>query len=448
MRKFIIFLCLISFTSSVKAQIDSVLAAQLQNVLDSCVAIGNHGVSAHVLMPNGQTWSGTAGVGKQNIPITDTTVFLGASITKFNIAILMMLLVEDDLIDIDQSWTDYLSLNVNFDASITVRQLLNHTSGIADYLETPTNSAFITSDFDHFYTPQYILENIVSDVPDFPPGRDFAYSNSNYVLAALIIEAVTGNPVQTELRNRIWNPLGMSHTYFGAYETYTEPTSGVWWNFGSGLTDYSDKPTTSMLSYAYGAGNIVSCPTDLGLLLNTLLCNQLLNPQSLNEMLTFVPKSYSSWTAGYGLGIHNQYGQKNDSVIGHDGCYMNFSDMFHSMNYDFTLVTMSNTAISWFGVFNPMYDILSNYFMTNDVIEPDKEIDITVYPNPTTSKFNIKCAQIITEIVINDMSGRVIYHANPNDKETSITIDKDDLYLVTVKTDQRTTTIKLIVKNS
>ncbi|NOQ26458.1 MAG: serine hydrolase [Bacteroidales bacterium] len=447
MRKFIIFLCLISFTSSVKAQIDSVLANQLQNVLDESISKGNNGVSAYVLMPKGQFWNGTAGVGKQNIPITDTTVFHGASITKFNIAILMMLLVEDDLIDLDQSWNDYVSLNVDFDTSITVRQLLNHTSGIADYLEVPTSEADITSDFNHFYNPQYILENIVSGVPNFSAGTDFKYSNSNYVLVGLIIEAITGNPVHTELRNRIWNPLGMSHTYFGAYETYTEPTSGVWWDFGSGLTDYSDMPKTSMLSYAYGAGNIISCPTDLGLLLNALLSSQLLNTQSLNEMLTFVPESYNSWTAGYGLGIHNQYGQSDDRVIGHDGYYTNLSDMFHSMNYDFTLVTMSNTLTDWFGIFNPMYDVLSNYFMTTEVIEFDKKIDLTVYPNPTTSKFNITCAQIITEIEIDDMIGRVIYQANPNDKQTSITIDKDGLYLVTVKSEQGSTTSKLIVKN-
>jgi hypothetical protein len=94
-----------------------------------------------------------------------------------------------------------------------------------------------------------------------------------------------------------------------------------------------------------------------------------------------------------------------------------------------------------------MYDVLSNYFMTTDVIEFDKKIDITVYPNPTTSKFNITCAQIITEIEINDMMGRVIYHANPNDKQTSITIDKDGLYIVTIKSDQESTTRKLIVKN-
>ena len=199
----------------------------------------------------------------------------------------MLLLSEDGLVDLDQSWNNYVSLNVGFDTSITVWQLLNHTNGIADYLETANSGIDITSNIIYFYTPQYKLENIVRGTPDFPASTDIEYSNSNYILAALLAEAVTGNPVQTELKNRIWNPLGLNRTYFGAYDTYTEPTAGVLWNFGSGLPNYSNMPTTSMLSHGYGTANIVSCPTDLAIILDDLLTNQLLNPQSLNEMMTF-----------------------------------------------------------------------------------------------------------------------------------------------------------------
>ena len=450
MKKLIILLFLISSTQIVKAQIDSVLVVQLQSVLDNSVSSsGNNGVSAHLIMPNGDIWNGTAGIGKDDLPITDTTLFHGASTTKFNIAILMLLLAEDGLIDLDSSWNNYVSLNVGFDTLITVRQLLNHTSGIADYLETVTAGNDITSDFNYFYTPQYILENIVSGIPDFPAGTDFQYSNSNYVLAALIAEAVTGNSVQTELRNRIWNPLGMNHTYFGAYETYTEPTAGVWWDFGSGLTNYSNMPTTSMLSYAYGAGNIVSCPTDLELMLNALLSDQLLNAQSLDEMLTFVPESYSSWTAGYGLGIHHQFGQTNDTVIGHDGYYTNLTDMFHSMNCGFTLVTMTNTQTSWFGIFNPMYDIVADYCTSTNVQEIGikVETDLTIYPNPAQNQFNITSEQIINEVVITDAIGRIYYKTNPYDKSISLMIDTDGLYFVTVRLNEQTVTRKLIVKN-
>ena len=448
MKKFIILLFLISSTQVVKSQIDPALAEQLQSVLDNSVFnLGNNGVSAHLIMPNGEIWDGTAGVGKDNIPITDTTLFHGASTTKFNIAVLMLLLAEDNLIDLDQPWNNYISLNVDFDSLITIRQLLNHTSGIADYLETPTSVNDIISDFNHFYTPQYLLENIVDGVPDFPAGTDFQYSNSNYVLAALIAEEVTGNAVQTELRNRIWNPLGMSHTYFGAYESYPEPIAGVWWDFGDGATDYSNMPTTSMLSYAYGAGNIVSCPTDLAILLKGILSGQLLNTQSLDAMMIFVPESYNSWTAGYGLGIHHAYGQTDDMVIGHDGYFSNLTSMFHSMNYGFTLVTMTNTETEWFGIFNPMYDILLDYFLTSDASVFENTLDLTIYPNPTKSQFTITSSQNIDKIEIKDGLGKTFYRAETHSKNVSLTIDTAGLYFVTVKSRQQRITRKLFVKN-
>jgi D-alanyl-D-alanine carboxypeptidase len=450
MKKFILLFLFFSFKQVAMAQIDSTLAGQLQSILDNSVSkSGNNGVSAHLIMSNGETWGGTAGVGKGNISITDTTLFHGASTTKFNMAILMLLLVEDGLIDLDESWNNYVSLNVDFDTLITVRQLLNHTSGIADYLETARSGNDVTSDFNFFYTPRYLLENIVSGIPDFEAGSNFQYSNSNYVLAAFIAEAVTGNPVQTELRNRIWNPLGMHHTYFGAYETYTEPTAGVWWNFGNGLTDYSNVPTTSMLSYGYAAGNIVSCPTDLAILLNAVLKNQLLNTQSLNEMLTFVHRSFSSWTAGYGLGIHHLLGLTSETVIGHDGYYTNLTDMFHSVDGDFTLVTMTNTQTSWFGIFNPMYEIVSAYRPLSGVLEnADKvQADLTMYPNPAQNHFNITSEQIIIEIEIIDALGDIFYQSTPNDKSISLPIDQGGVYFVIVRTNKQTVSRKLIVKN-
>lgn len=421
---------------------------ELQNYIDNSVSVsGNNGVSAHLIMPDGQTWSGTAGLGKDDIPISDTTLFHGASTTKLNISILMLLLAEENMIDLDEPWNNYISLNVAFDTTITVRQLLNHTSGIADYLETPTSGNDITADFSHFFTPQYILENIVSGDPVFPPGTNFQYSNSNYVLAGLIAEEVTGNPVHIELRNRIWDPLGMNHTYFGAYEIYTEPTAGVWWDFGSGMTNYSDMPTTSMLSYAYGAGNIVSCPADLAILLSGLLHGQLLDSQSMNEMMTFVPQSFSSWSNGYGLGIHHQNGQTNDTVLGHDGYYTNLTDMFHSSNYDFTLVTMTNTQTAWFGIYNPMHDVIVNYFTSLDVYETEDKFDLSIYPNPTRNQFKITSTRIITEIEIHDVIGRVIHRTCPDSKDVLINIEKEGLYFVSLRSKNQSISRKVMVMN-
>src|SRR6185437_13295803 len=237
LKKLYALVVLVMLTSAYsKAQIDTALASQLQNVLNKAVATGgNHGVSAHLILQNGQTWSGTAGVNGQSQPLTDSTVFITAIISKLNIAIVLLSFQQDGLISLDDTWHKYLpTLNVAFDTNITIRQLLNHTSGITDYLEVPANGHYVTSNFSTFYTPKYIMENIVSGVPDFAAGTNFNYSNSNYCLAAMVAEAATSNSLAYELRTRVWNPAGMKHTYFGAYEPILDQRAGVWWNFGNG----------------------------------------------------------------------------------------------------------------------------------------------------------------------------------------------------------------------
>ena len=379
------------FSASSHAQIDTALTAQLQQILNNHVLIsGDNGVSACVIMQNGDTWKGTAGVGQGGVAVTDSTVYHGASITKTNIATLILLLAEDGLLNLDSSWHKYVTtLNVNFDTTITVRQLISHTSGIADYLEAPGNGNYVTNDFNHAFTPTEILENIVSGVPDFAPGTDFMYSTSNFVLAALIAQTVTGNPVQQELRTRIWNPLGMTHTYFGGFETYTEPRSGVWWDFGNGIHNYSDSAETSMLTFGFGGANIVSTPEDLAHFVRALMTGNILTPASISQMQMFSPNSYSTWCAGYGLGIHHAYTFASESMLGHDGYYTNMSDMFHSFDYGFTLVTMTNTPTQWFAIFDEMYTAIKNH-ITLGTMENNDAPSLNIFPNPATNTFMIE----------------------------------------------------------
>ncbi len=369
MRIKLLLFCIFGSVGLIKSQIDPALSSLLQNELNRQVATaGNHGVSAYLILQNGETWSGAAGVNGFNQPITDSTVYIAASISKLNIATLLLLFAEEGIINLEDTWRSYLpNLNVSIDTNITIRQLLNHTSGIADYLEVPANSHYVTDNFSHFYTPEYIMENIVNAVPDFSAGTNFNYSNSNYCLAAMIAEAATGNSLAYELRTRIWNPLGMNHTYFGAYESINDPRAGIWWNFtnGSGVTNYSMQSDTAMLSFGYGTDNVVTCPTDLAKLVHAITNNQLLSAQSYTEMKQYVPESFPQWTGGYGLGFHHLFAQVVDTVLGHNGKYLNNSDVFHSEMCGFTLCVMSNTKTLWEGIYNPMYNILRNYFQCN-----------------------------------------------------------------------------------
>lgn len=449
MKKIIFLFLLIPSLSVLNAQIDPDLAGALFNVLEEGVmSDGNHGISSHLILADGSQWSGAYGEGQGNSALDQTTVFHGASTTKLNVAILMLLLSEEGLVDLDASWTEYIQLDVNFDEDITIRQLLNHTSGIADYLEAPGSGANITSDFSYFYTPEEILEDIVSGTPVFPPGSNFQYSNSNYVLAALIIEAVTGNPVHEELRNRIWQPLGMEHTYFGAYEEYSESRAGIWWNFGEGVQNYSDVSTVSMLSYAYGAGNIVTCPEDLALLLRALFKGEILQEETMEEMLEIVPASQATWTFGYGLGVHRAYNLTTDLILGHDGYYTNMTDAFYSMDCGFTLVTMTNSQTDWFAIFNRMYDIVAAY--CEDVHVATEEIDegagMKLYPNPTTGYVEIEGQEVIQEISIIDMTGKVYLKSNPRTRTAFLNMERSGMYIVEITMDGQTVAQRLVVE--
>ncbi len=410
---------ILPMTANSNAQIDSALAAQLQQILNDRVQInGDNGVSACVIMPNGDTWKGTACVGAGNAAITDSTVFHGASIMKTNIATLLLLLAEDGLLNLDSSWHHYVNLNVNFDTTITLRQLISNTSGIADFLEIPGSGNYVTNDFNYAFTPVEILENIVSGVPDFAAGTDFNYSTSNFVLAAFIAETVTGNPVQQELRTRIWDPLGMTHTYFGGFENYSEPRAGVWWNFGSGLQNFSDSAETSMLTYGYGGANIVSTPEDLAHFARALFTGSILSQTSMNQMQVISPDSYSAWSAGYGLGIHHAYSFANDSMLGHDGYFTNMTDMFHSYDYGFTLVTMTNTQTQWFAIFDEMYDVIKNYIPLG-IMENTASPLLNLFPNPATNNITITSGSTDNhmEISITDITGKIIYTTTSTESE-------------------------------
>jgi len=420
---------LVFISTTFQGQIDPNLSDQLQQILNQRVLWnGDHGVSATVIMPDGSVWNGYAGVGADDVQVTDSMVFHGASTMKMNIAVLMVLLDEEGIIDLDESWDTYVDLDVEFSQEITIRQLIGNRSGIADYLEISGSGDYVTNDFNHQFTPQEILEDVVSDVADFEPGTDFWYSTSNFVLAAYIVSQVTGNAVEQELRTRIWEPLGMTHTYFGGFEDYLEPRSGVWWNFGSGVNDYSLVSETSMLSYGSGGANMISTPSDLAKFVRAVVGGTFLSENAFNQLVQFSPDSYDDWSAGYGLGLHNAYAWGENSVLGHDGYFTNMTDMFHSLDNGFTLVTMTNTQTGWFAIFNDMYEEISTFIELN-VADSGMEYQMKVFPNPCSEILYVMSKNPIESnatISIIDSNGKQVFVKNNSFAGSMVSIDVGD----------------------
>ena len=185
---------------------------------------------------------------------------------------------------------------------ITVRNLLQHTSGIYDYNNDEAWNPFNTLEtfeerrFYH-YEPEDLVAVAMRHRPIFEPGTARSYSNTNYVLAGMIIEAVTNNPWAEEVRNRIIEPLGLAQTTVGSGPQMPELHASGYYQFPDGgpLVD------VTLLDPSAGdaGGAIISTPRDVTRFFSALLGGELLSPELLVEMQDSVPEG----DGRYGLGL-------------------------------------------------------------------------------------------------------------------------------------------------
>lgn len=223
-----------------------------------------------------------------------------------------------DLEDSVEDWLPGLVAGEGIDGSaITVRQLLQHTSGLPEYLlglpEMFTEEGFGPAQ-DAEYTPEELIALAVAQPPAFAPGEGWQYSNTNYVLAGMIIEQVTGNSWQQEVRERIVEPLGLSGTSVptGGEQGLPEPHARGYARFVVDMTGetpvFGDPLDVTELNpdVPGAAGAIVTTTEDANTFLRALLGGELLGEAQLALMKETVPapELEASWPeAEYGLGL-------------------------------------------------------------------------------------------------------------------------------------------------
>ena len=287
-------------------------ARGLERVLDMAVRVtGGTGASAAVIVPGRGSWSGASGISEPGTPVTSDMLFDMASIGKNYLAALVLQLVEEGKLGLDDPLHTWLPDYENIDRTITVRQLLNHTSGIHDFVEhpqSPYRTPFDAIDFGAASSPQEVVSTLVGE-PYFPPGDGFRYSTTNYVLLRMIVERVTGSKVSTEIRERFLEPLGLDHTVIldsdapipGEYRVAHD-----WWDAdGDGvLDDVSSRPRTWIATRSPAL--IYTTAEDLARWSQALYGGEVLGQESMAQMLTFqrpVPGAAGEPLAtGYGLG--------------------------------------------------------------------------------------------------------------------------------------------------
>ncbi|WTQ56882.1 beta-lactamase family protein [Streptomyces sp. NBC_00158] len=230
----------------------------------------------------------------------DGQVRIGSN-TKTFTAVVVLQLVGEGRIGLDDRVDTHLPGLVRGEGidgrHITVRQLLQHTSGLPDY-EADVTDAILHR---RYLEPRDVLDTALRHKAVFPPGTSWAYSNTNYVVAGLIVQKITGRPLAEEIDRRVIKPAGLRHTYFPAPGDTTirepHPKGHHQDSPGAPVRDVTDIDPSA----AWAAGQMISTNSDLNRFFTALLAGRLLQPAQLAQMRTTVPLGDSG--AGYGLGL-------------------------------------------------------------------------------------------------------------------------------------------------
>ncbi|MBN6035648.1 serine hydrolase [Amycolatopsis sp. 195334CR] len=270
----------------------------LQQELDRLVRVEGVPGAQAVLSERGRSREVTSGAGdlRTGQPFPHRARIRIGSNTKTFVATVVLQLVAERRVELDRPVEQYLPGAVRGDRRITVRHLLQHTSGLADYLEKldPVETRW------RYRTADELARLAMTLPPHFDPGAKWEYSNTNYVLAGLLVERVTGRPLATELNRRVILPLGLHSTYYpmpgdtGIHGPHPRGYHEV----GGERVDYTRQDP----SWGGAAGAMVSTGQDLNRFFTALLSGELLPPAQLAEMKRTVPADIFPG-AGYGLGL-------------------------------------------------------------------------------------------------------------------------------------------------
>jgi D-alanyl-D-alanine carboxypeptidase len=358
-------------------QPDSLLAHRLQALLDDLVDSGP-GVRSGLLLVDSPTfhWKGASGVAfaDSGLPILPDDQFNIDSVAKMMTAAITLMLVEEGTLRLDDRIAAYLpdslvqGLHVyegrSYSEEITVRQVLNHTSGIADDWACPGFIDLVAADPEKRWSPEETVEYVKRNCePRFAPGKGFHYSDTAYNLLGLVLEKVTGTPLHKLYREMLLDPFRMNHTYRPAYEP-ARPSIPGRPPAERYLGDMECGLWTSVMTADWAGGGLVSTTEDLNTFLRSFVRGKMFHDSSTKDtMLTWVESGpYNN----YGLGVSRVLFSKFDDpgvaalgeVWGHSGSSHNF--MYYWPQEDMTIIgTLNQMAVE-----TDLYDTVAEIMTT------------------------------------------------------------------------------------
>lgn len=258
-------------------------------------------------------------------PVTAATRFRIGSITKTFTSVLVLQAIEENRLALDDQLAYYYP-SVKNATAITIEQLLKHRSGIVNFTEIDSTYKWE----EEYHNREAFLAYISNRKSNFEPGSAYAYSNTNYVLLAYILEKVYQLPFALILEKQICRPLGLKDTYY-SFETDTAKNEAISYN----IQDRFIRNTTVNFSNHPGGGGMVSTAVDINIFLSALFNGKLISTQSLENML---PVNKGE----YGMGIE-KLNFSNPSGYEHSGRIENYiSEYWYFPKEKLGIVTLSS----------------------------------------------------------------------------------------------------------
>lgn len=270
------------------------------------------GAQLAVIEPDGQIWSGSAGEAAPGVPVSDEHAFLLGSNTKVLTAAVVLQLVDEGRLDLDASAATWVP---QLDPAISVRDLLQHTSGLGEYFEHEAMTANDRAAMADPWAPDALIE-LGQEVRDDGPQATATYANTNFIAAGLVVEAIEGRRFGEVLADRVFMPLGMDSA--GLLESgETIPTHialgerGVW-----------GKPSWVDPSVGWASGSAYASGPDLARFYEAVLSGELYGSELVEAQLDAVEADLGFQVDGmktfYGLGmmVVEIGGQR---IVGHRG---------------------------------------------------------------------------------------------------------------------------------
>ena len=292
------------------------LKATIQTLVDN----GYPGALAAKTDKDGNAVGATAGKGNLSTgeaPPLDGEVRI-ASNTKTFVAVLIMKMVEEGKVKLDEPIDAYLPGIVKGQGvdgkKITVRQLLQHTSGLPEFGDGQLDYFAIRNDY---VSPRDVLDGVLSRPAQFAPGAKFQYNNANYVALGLLAERVAKRPIAEQIETKIVKPLGLKHTYMPAPgEKTIRGKHPHGYHTRDGKPGKLEDITEADPSWEWAAGSMISTPSELNKFMQSVFDGSLLSQASISEMKKSVPAPEMG--GEYGLGLIG-YKSTCGVVWGHSG---------------------------------------------------------------------------------------------------------------------------------